>query len=341
MRRELLAWYREKQRDLPWRRTRDPYRIWLSETMLQQTRVETVVPYYERFVARFPDVESLAVADEQDVLREWAGLGYYARARNLKRAAERVLSEHGGQLPRDPDALAALPGVGRYTVGALRSIAFGERAAIVDGNVKRVLARLLAQPALAEHELWALAGELVPSGRPDQFNQGLMELGATVCMPRAPGCAACPLAHSCAAAAEGRPEAYPARSPRKPAREVEALAGVLQRGSQLLMVRRPSRGLLGGLWELPSSEGADPTLLEDALAVQTGLCVRTLGECGSLRHVFTHRALTLRIVSLEKTGGRLRPGLGSDVRWCSRVERRSLPLSTLMKKALRIAEADA
>ena len=175
IRRQLLAWYRSAQRDLPWRRTRDPYRIWLSETMLQQTRVDSVIPYYERFLERFPDVQALALADEQDVLRAWSGLGYYARARNLKRAAECIVRDHAGELPRAAEQLAALPGVGPYTVGAIRSIAFGERAAVVDGNVARVLSRLLAAPELAPAHLWRIAAELVPRAAPDQFNQALLD----------------------------------------------------------------------------------------------------------------------------------------------------------------------
>ena len=229
--------------------------------MLQQTRVDTVVPYYERFLARFPTLEALAVADEEDVLRLWAGLGYYARARNLKRAAEAVAREHGGELPREPEALASLPGVGRYTVGALRSIAFGERAAVVDGNVRRVLARLAGERELADEDAWRLAEALVPEKEPGEWNQALMELGATVCSPRKPGCLVCPVADFCAA--RGRdPERFPA--PRVKSRgqaRVHAVAGVLVRRGRLLIVRRPSHGLLGGLWELPTAEGTDPAAL--------------------------------------------------------------------------------
>ena len=197
VRRRLLAWYATTRRDLPWRRTADPYRIWLSEAMLQQTRVETVIPYYERFLSRFPTPRALACADEQDVLRAWAGLGYYARARNLKRAAELIVRDHDGRIPSEPDALSSLPGVGRYTVGAITSIAFGKRAPVVDGNVSRVLSRLEAVRAPASAWLWDLAGRLVPPDAPGDFNQAVMELGATVCTPRAPSCPRCPLASSC------------------------------------------------------------------------------------------------------------------------------------------------
>ena len=340
VRRRLLAWYRRSQRDLPWRRTRDPYRIWLSEMMLQQTRVDTVIPYYERFLERFPTLEALALADEQDVLREWAGLGYYARARNLKRAAECVVRDHDGQVPRDPEQLRALPGIGPYTAGAIRSIAYGERAALVDGNIARVLSRLLAERELEPAALWRIAGELVPERHPDQFNQALMELGAVLCTPRAPDCARCPLSDACDAFATGRPASFPAPRRRPQPSEVEAISGVLERGGRtrraMLLLRRPSKGLLGGLWEIPSVAGNCSDTLVSALRERTGLETRPSGRLGQVRHVFTHRALTLHVVRLEPPSGRLRSG--SDARWCSPAEIHELPLSTLMKKTLRLAE---
>ena len=308
--------------------------------MLQQTRVETVIPYYERFLTRFPDVAALATADEDDVLREWAGLGYYARARNLKRAAQQMVREHGGRVPRDRASLAALPGVGPYTQGALLSIAFGERAAIVDGNVKRVLSRLLARAHLSNEALWSLAGDLVPERAPDDFNQALMELGAVVCTPRRPRCDACPIATECAAIAAGDPHRYPARAHRKAPPTVAALAGVLERqrpGPALLMLRRPSRGLLGGLWELPSLEGDDPEALVRSLRERTGVVAEPSEPLGQLCHQFTHRVLRLRVLRLLRTSGRLRPGMRDEARWCSAAELAQLPLSTLMKKTLALA----
>ena len=329
--RRLTDWYARARRDLPWRRTRDPYRIWLSETMLQQTRVETVVPYYERFVARFPTVEALAVADEEDVLRLWAGLGYYARARNLRRAAAAVAQEHGGELPRGADALASLPGVGRYTVGALRSIAFGERAALVDGNVRRVLARLAGEPALSDAAAWRLAEALVPERDPGEWNQALMELGATVCTPRKPACLLCPLAEDCAA--RGRdPERFPAPRRKPKPRVVHALAGVLERRGKRLVVRRPSHGLLGGLWELPTAEGRDPAALVAEVRARTGLVVAAGAVLGRVRHLFTHQDLRLEVVALEARGGRL--ARRREARFCGAAELEGLPLSKLMKKAL-------
>ena len=308
--------------------------------MLQQTRVDTVIPYYERFLERFPDLQALALADEQDVLRAWAGLGYYARARNLKRAAESIVRDHAGEVPRAAEQLAALPGVGPYTVGAIRSIAFGERAAVVDGNVARVLSRLLAEPELEPARLWRIAEELVPRTSPDQFNQALMELGATLCVPRSPACPRCPLSECCAGWATGQPEAYPSPRPKPKPREVEAISGLLEqrrgRGRALLLLRRPSKGLLGGLWELPSVAGDRPEALLASLRERTGLRAQAAEELGRVRHTFTHRALTLHVVRLGRPSGRLRPG--SDARWCSPRELRELPLSALMKKTLRLAQ---
>ncbi len=304
--------------------------------MLQQTRVEAVIPYYERFLARFPTVDALASADEQDVLREWAGLGYYARARNLKRAAEQMVREHGGALPRDRDQLAALPGIGPYTVGALLSIAFGERAAIVDGNVKRVLARLLAEPELSSRAQWSLAGDLVPGRAPDEFNQALMELGAIVCTPKSPSCPECPVRSDCAA--RDAPLDYPARARRRAPVQVKAVAGVLERRrpASLLMLRRPSKGLLGGLWELPSVEGDDADELIRTLRERTGLAARAVETLGSVRHAFTHRALEVRVVRLCRASGRLRAAAES-ARWCDPPTLAELPLSKLTRKTLELA----
>ncbi|MBA3584678.1 MAG: A/G-specific adenine glycosylase, partial [Gemmatimonadetes bacterium] len=248
-RQDLLAWYDRQQRDLPWRRERDPYRVWVSEVMLQQTRVETVLPYYERWMKRFPALDDLADADPEDVLRAWSGLGYYARARNLHRAAMTVRERHGAVLPNDAARLRELPGVGAYTAGAVASIAFGRPEPAVDGNARRVLCRLfdLASPSAAE--LFRRAAALVDPDRPGDFNQALMELGATVCRPRAPRCARCPLARGCRARARGTAEYRPrARSGGPvPAFRVGTAVVVSSRG-RFLLGRRPPRGLLGGLW---------------------------------------------------------------------------------------------
>jgi A/G-specific adenine glycosylase len=332
--RRLTDWYRVARRDLPWRRTRDPYRIWLSETMLQQTRVDVVVPYYERFLARFPTLESLAVADEEDVLRQWAGLGYYARARNLRRAAAAVLRDHGGELPCDAESLAELPGFGRYTVGAVRSIAFDQPAALVDGNVKRVLARLQALERPSDGELWRLAESLVPEKHAGDWNQALMELGATVCTPRKPTCLLCPVQASCSAHRSGDPERFPAPAKRASVRRVEVIAGLLERGGRVLLVRRPPGGLFAGLWELPNLEGGDGPALEAALRARTGITAKAGPALGRLRHQLTHRDLRLEVVALGDLRGRISARARAEARFCGPAELERLPLSSLTKKAL-------
>jgi A/G-specific adenine glycosylase len=336
VRRSLVAWYRRVQRDLPWRRTSDPYRILLSETMLQQTRVDTVIPYYERFLEQFPDLGSLACADEQDVLRQWAGLGYYARARNLKKAAMQIMRDHDGRVPSDPKQLLALPGIGRYTAGAVRSIAFEERAAIVDGNVRRVLSRLLAAAELAPEELWQLADELVPAKAPGEFNQALMELGATVCTPRAPDCAACPLGALCAARAAGEPERFPQPVARRPPIAVTSLGAIVERNrpQRVLLLRRPSRGLLGGMWEIPAVSGDSVDELVRAVEAATGLTTVPGESLGTVHHQFTHRSLTLQLVRLKISRGRIRRSAGDTTRFCSCEQLDELPLSRLVQKAL-------
>ncbi len=314
-RRALLRWYDARQRDLPWRRTRDPYAIWISETMLQQTRVETVIPYYERFLERFPDVESLASADRDDVYALWAGLGYYSRARNLQAAARRIVDEHGGLLPDDVDGLRSLPGIGRYTAGAVASIAFDRPAPVVDGNVIRVLTRWrgirddVRRREVVER-LWDEAGSLARGARPGDLNQALMELGATVCTPRSPRCDDCPWLRTCDAAAAGDAESLPVK-PKKPKPvKVEAVAAWIERHGRVLVVRRPQDGLLGGLWELPGGPLEAREAREEGLHRQlresVGLRVKQSEYRGHIEHLFTHRRLALHVFRCDAVEGRVR-----------------------------------
>jgi A/G-specific adenine glycosylase len=264
---KVVAHHRRHARPLPWRAARDPYAIWVCEIMAQQTRLATVIPYWERWLAHFPDVRALAAADQGDVLALWAGLGYYARARSLHRAARLVVERHAGQLPDDLDLLLALPGIGRYTAGAIASIAFGRRAPVVDGNVGRVFARLFAieddlRAPKTQKRLWALAESLVPDGADaGAFNEGLMDLGATICTPKTPACLACPLADDCLARRAGRQADLPVLSRRAPTpeRTVE-LAFVTRADHTLLAGRRLESGLFGGLWELPEAHTLPVTL---------------------------------------------------------------------------------
>lgn len=346
LRRLLLDWYRVHRRDLPWRRTRDPYAIWISEAMLQQTRVETVIPYYERFLRRFPSVESLARADSDEVLGTWAGLGYYSRARNLQRAASAVVERHGGRLPDSAEALRELPGIGRYTAGALASIAFDRPEPVVDGNVARVLARLnairedLRRPAVRER-LWREAGVLARGPHPGDVNQALMELGATVCTPRRPDCGACPLAGRCAARGAGDPEAIPIPTRRTPPRRIEAVAALVVRRGRTLAVRRPARGLLGGLWELPGGDlrprEAPHRGMRRALRERLGLQVRALHRLGAIEHLFTHRRLRLHVYRCDTPTGRVRLEGFDAHRWLGPSGFGRLPQGAPTRKALALA----
>ncbi len=288
----LLAWYDANARLLPWRAPPgtpppDPYRVWLSEVMLQQTQVGAVIPYFEKFTTRWPDFASLAAADDADVMSAWAGLGYYARARNLLAAARAVAAEHGGRLAADEAALRKLPGFGAYTAAAVAAIAFGQRAVVVDGNVERVVTRLFAvADALpgAKPQVRALTDSITPDARAGDFAQAMMDLGATICIPRSPKCLLCPLAEPCAARRAGMPEAFPVKA-KKAARPVRyGTFFWLERDGAVLLVRRPAKGLLGGMRALPSGPWADsPPGLADA-PVAADWTLRN----AAIRHVFTH-----------------------------------------------------
>ena len=287
----LLNWYDLHRRMLPWRGTRDPYRIWLSEIMLQQTRTETVARYYQRFLAAFPTVGDLAHADEDAVLKLWEGLGYYSRARNLHAAAKRVADEMRGRFPGTSTGLRALPGVGPYAANAIASIAFDECAPALDGNQARVLSRVLAHesPLKTPFDLLEPASALISRQRPGDYNQALMDLGASICTPKAPRCGDCPIAAFCRACAAGDPESFPRKQPPIAKREVELTIVLARRGDGLYVRRRPAKGLLGGMYEFAALEGHPgaqqiPALLAEAGFVRPSL-VRMLPPA---RHVFTH-----------------------------------------------------
>ena len=287
----LLCWYERNARPLPWRENRDPYRIWISEIMLQQTRVETVLPYYRRVLAELPDVAALAAVSEERLLKLWEGLGYYSRARNLKRAAQEVMARRGGRFPDSAEELAALPGIGAYTAGAIASIAFGKPEPAVDGNVLRVMARLRADEAVpgeaARRRVAAELKAVYPAGRCGDFTQSLMELGATVCLPNgAPRCGICPLAERCEAHRLNRTADFPVRAAARRRRIEERTVLLWCVGRQVGIRRRPEGGLLGGLWEFPSESGrlAGGELRAEFPAVPE----EAIRPCGSCRHAFTH-----------------------------------------------------
>jgi A/G-specific adenine glycosylase len=293
----LLCWYAVDKRRLPWRSENaerpNPYKVWLSEVMLQQTTVAMARPYFEKFVSRWPSVEALAAADEADVMAAWAGLGYYARARNLIACARRIAGAHQGRFPDTEAELKKLPGIGRYTAAAIAAIAFGRRAVVVDGNVERVVSRLFAvEEALpaARQKLYFLADQLTPAEAAGDFAQAVMDLGATICTPRSPACAICPLFEPCAARRRGDPERYPLKAAKAARPHRQGNAYWLEHDGHILLVRRPATGLLGGMLALPSGrwdERAPPG--EDAPVAATW------SEAGAVDHVFTHFSLTLHL----------------------------------------------
>jgi len=323
----LVAWYRRGHRDLPWRRTRDPYRIWVSEIMLQQTRAQTAIPYYERFLARFPDCETLAAAREEEVLALWSGLGYYARARNLRRGA--IAVRQAGGFPREYDSIRELPGVGDYTAAAIASMAFGRPHAVLDGNVLRVVARVendasdIAAPSTrarfrAVAQSWLEA--LPDTRRPGEFNQALMELGATVCLARNPLCDACPLASPCRAREEGAVARLPVKSgKREPVRVSGLLLVARRRGRVLLRLNDAPAGRMAGFWELPTAEHLPLAVARAAI--------------GEFPHSITHHRYTFTVAGV----GKIPDALGPAFRWFQPSEMERIPLSTTARKALTIA----
>ncbi|HEX6589007.1 MAG TPA: A/G-specific adenine glycosylase [Longimicrobiales bacterium] len=296
LRARLLAWYDGQARDLPWRRDPTPYATLVSEVMLQQTRVETVIPYFERWLARFPDIDALAASSEDDVLRAWEGLGYYSRARNLHGAARVVRERYDGALPSDYDALRSLPGIGEYTAGAVASIAFGRVEPAVDGNVRRVLSRVLDLDAPDARTLREHAARLIDDARPGDFNQALMELGATICTPRSPACVDCPIESLCLARQRGTVALRPAQRKRKAIPGYDLVTVVVLEGDRLLLRRRPERGMLAGMWEFPSTELRAGDDAEDAareLATSlVGGSIRAVAPLAPVEHVFSHRRET-------------------------------------------------
>jgi A/G-specific adenine glycosylase len=315
----LIAWQQEHGRhDLPWQNTRDPYRIWVSEIMLQQTQVTTVIPYYQRFTARFPDIASLADAHEDDVLAHWSGLGYYSRARNLHRAAQEIATRHAGVFPRQLEDIVALPGIGRSTAAAIAAFAFGQRHAILDGNVKRVVARYGAIDGYpgdkaVEQRMWRLAEQLLPDAGPDAeieaYTQGIMDLGATTCTRAKPRCDACPVGAGCAAHAQGRVDDLPSPRPRKALPEREITMLILLRGRDVLLEKRPPSGIWGGLWSLPEAGvDVDPTAVARA---RYGVYAHKARALPDLVHTFTHFRLNIRprlLTAIDRSDAVREPG---------------------------------
>jgi A/G-specific adenine glycosylase len=312
----LLDWWDAGHADLPWRRTRDPYAVWVAEVMLQQTQIATVIPYYERWLARWPAVHDLAAASLDDVLKMWEGLGYYGRARNLHAAAQRVVNEYDGRLPDTVAGLLKLKGIGPYTAGAIASIAFDRQAPVLDGNVIRVLSRLAdlsedVTTTTTRKRLWQMAGELVPAERPGSFNQALMELGQTICMPALPHCHLCPVAAHCLARQRGAQLERPVRPSRRPTPHYHVAAGVIWReDGRFLITQRPAEGLLGGLWEFPGGKQEPgetlPQTLRREIREELAIDIAVKRPLQPIKHAYTHFRITLHPFHAAYRGGRLR-----------------------------------
>ena len=343
IRRKLLAWFQAEARDLPWRGTHDPYAIWVSEVMLQQTQIATVIPYYLRFLEAFPVVAELAAAPLERVLELWSGLGYYRRARHLHQAAQAVAENFRGRFPEDYAALRTLPGIGDYTARAVLSIAFNQPYAVLDGNVARVVARLFAlhghlQQPRFRREVEAELATLLSRPHPGQFNEAMMELGQTICLPRGPRCSACPLEKWCQGFLSGNPQAYPLPRPRRAAESHYLATALIRRGTRVAMVRGLEDGLLDGLWNFPAAFGRSRAHSLDALREKLHLLTHgsvSLGEpLAEFRHTITYRSIRGHIYPVEGVRGNLR----GAVRW---FELASVPHAAISQLARKIVQAIA
>lgn len=349
-RRRLLAWYAKHARDLPWREAAgiasDPYRVWVSEVMLQQTQVETVRAYFERFTAAFPTVADLAAADEQDVLRLWEGLGYYRRARSLHAAAQQVVADHGGQMPTDVAGLMTLPGIGRYTAGAIVSIAYDTPAPILEANTIRLFTRLIAYAgkptsAAGQRRLWGVAEEVLPTKQVARFNQALMELGSLVCTPTNPKCGECPVESHCRARAEGSIESLGPTTTKLKFTEVREAAVVVRKAGRVLLRQCAEGERWAGLWDFPrfELEAEGPLFAADELAEkvasQTGIQCDPGGMITTLKHGVTRFRITLECYQAQHTGGRLR----KPTKWVALKDLADLPLSVTGRKLAKLIQA--
>ncbi|MEO8878576.1 MAG: A/G-specific adenine glycosylase [Polyangiaceae bacterium] len=341
LRARLLTWYRENKRDLPWRRTRDPYAIWLSEIMLQQTRVDTAIPYYERFLSDYPTVHALAEAPLDDVLTKWSGLGYYRRARTLHAAAQQVATERAGVFPEGAAELREIKGIGPYTAGAVSSIAFDRPAALVDGNVARVYSRLFEvddnlRSNAGMAKIWKIAEELVPNENPGDYNQALMELGATICTPRAPRCLLCPVNASCRARASGREQELPHLKAKAASKNWKRLAVVLTRGNEILLTRRRGDRLFGGMWEPPAVDGdAEDDVALKSFEALLGVKNVKYTQKNPVKHVLSHRKMLVTVFVAEAHILKFSESDEYDAaQWLEVSALDAIPVSTLCRKVL-------
>lgn len=350
----LLCWFDRNRRSLPWRRDYAPYRVWISEIMLQQTQVKTVVPYYLRWMDRFPDLRSVAAASEEEILKCWEGLGYYKRAANIHRAAQILVKDHGGEIPRDHGLVSKLPGVGPYTAGAIMSLAFNESYAAVDGNVERVVARMFdvsetVRSPQARRLIQSAATRLIPEGRARSFNQALMELGACICTPKDPDCRQCPVSGHCISLRMGIVDKRPVRGKRKPCTPIEVAIGVIVHGGRILIQKRPPQGLMANLWEFPGGKveaGESPKeAVVRELWEEVRMEVSSVRSLGSIRHSYTSFRVVLHayLCELVKPDQEPLPRAAVEVRWVdpSRLDDYAFPTANrrLIPKIQKMAES--
>jgi A/G-specific adenine glycosylase len=348
LRKKLLAWYSVQQRDLPWRGAKDPYAVWISEVMLQQTQVQTVIPYYLRFLKAFPTIEHLARADTQELLRLWAGLGYYSRAKNLQRAAREIIRCHAGKFPSSYAEALALPGIGRYTAGAILSIAFDLPCPVLDGNIVRVLTRLFSlrgdpKERRLQNLLWQHAQELVPNRHPGDFNQAIMELGAVVCSPRQPRCLLCPWQSECQARKDGVQEVLPEKRKIFAVEKVHWAVAVITHRRRVLIVRRTKGRLLKDLWEFPGGEFSETRQVKAILAKRVfqdlGLNIRLLQPLTTIRHTITHRRITLVVFEAQLETAAAIKVRGNEAKWVRREDLEKFPFASASQRIVRILRA--
>ena len=349
--RRLSAWYRINRRALPWRKTTDPYRIWISEIMLQQTQVDTVIPYYQRFLQSFPDVRSLALAPQEEVLKAWENLGYYSRARNLHAAAKMIVHDFNSRIPDTPEDIRKLPGIGPYSAGAILSIAYGKPLPAVDGNVRRIFSRLFAiqkpvDDAREQKKMFELAASLIPAGRPGDFNQALMDLGATICKPQKPACASCPVTDLCLAHKAGIQGLLPVtrKAPRIPHRQ-SVCAIILNPERKLLIVQRPATGLLASMWKLPGGFTGDAEKAEAALMrgvrEELGISIRVGKRLASVDHTYTHFKVTLSAWECTSLAGHPKTLACQNWRWARIADLKKLPMSKIDRMILAAVSSPA
>lgn len=340
---EVLTWFSRNRRPMPWRSRPTPYRVWISEIMLQQTQVDTVIPYYRRFMARFPSLRALAAADLQDVLKQWEGLGYYTRARSLHRAARIVAAERRGRLPRSAEGLLTLPGIGPYTAAAVASICFGQPVPAVDGNVLRVFARFLGiRESIASgrtrRRIAERLADAIPAGSPGDFNQALMEIGALLCRPRAPACSSCPLKAQCVACRTDAADRIPVKRNSKKVPHCDWAAGMVMHRGRLLVRRRPTRDMLGGLWEIPGGQRGQGEPAEEAarrhVLEKTGIRIRVGPACCTVKHAYSHFRITLHAFECRATSTTIPPEKKDTVLWASKSQVAALPFDTASRRAL-------